>query len=125
VARHYRAGGQAAHTVAHERAAQHRTRPRRGAVPATVLFCVAVAEILTTLIAGRVAGMSWTTGDNVLVITNAINGFALALAGWPIAAYRPRNPIGWLLLVGGCLYISSATGYAPADATNPPRSLWQ
>jgi signal transduction histidine kinase len=97
----------------------------RGAVLATGLFCVAVAEILTTIVAGRLAHMSWTTGDNVLVITNAINGFALALAGWPIAAYRPRNPIGWLLLGGGCLYVSSATGYAllenatRADASNP------
>src|SRR5215211_5444241 len=69
--------------------------------------------------------MSWTKGDNSLVISNSVNGFALAVAGWPIAAYRARNPIGWLLLGGGCLYISSALGYAllqnatTADATNP------
>jgi hypothetical protein len=29
-------------------------------------------------------------------------GFALALAGWPIAAYRPRNPIGLAMLLPGC-----------------------
>src|SRR5689334_14924486 len=92
---------------------------------ATALFGLAVAEIITTVVAGRLAHLDWTTGDNVLVITNAINGLALALAGWPIAAYRPRNPIGWLLLVGGCFYISSATGYAllenatRADAHHP------
>jgi two-component system NarL family sensor kinase len=98
---------------------------RRSRVAATALFCVALAEVLTALVAGLVAGMSWTAGDNVLVVTNTINGLALAVAGWPVAAYRPRNPIGWLLLAGGCVYISSATGYAllenatTADAGNP------
>jgi len=64
-------------------------------VLAAALFCLAVAETLATVVAGMTAGMSWTAGDNVLVVTNTINGFALVVAGWPIAAYRPRNPIGW------------------------------
>jgi two-component system NarL family sensor kinase len=122
VAGHYRSGGCPAQTVLMSVAAG------RAAVAATVLFGIAVVEILTTIVAGRLAGMSWTAGDNVLVITNAINGFALALAGWPIAANRPRNPIGWLLLVGGCFYISSATGYAlleNATRADAGRPFWR
>jgi two-component system, NarL family, sensor kinase len=98
---------------------------RRDSAVAAVIFGLAVAEVVTTIIAGLVSGMSWTTGDNTLVISNTINGFALAMAGWPIAVYRARNPIGWLLLAGGCLYISSAVSYAllenatAADASSP------
>ncbi len=98
---------------------------RRRRVLATVLFCLALAEVVGTVVAGLVSGMSWTAGDNSLVISNSVNGLALAVAGWPIAAYRSRNPIGWLLLGGGCVYIASAAGYAllenatPADAHSP------
>jgi two-component system NarL family sensor kinase len=95
------------------------------AVLATAVFCLAVAEVIAVVVAGLLSHMSWTTGDNTLVVSNTVNGLALAVAGWPIAAYRVRNPIGWLLLAGGCLYISSAVGYTllenatPADAHSP------
>jgi two-component system NarL family sensor kinase len=101
------------------------TVDRRRVVPAAALFGLAIAEVLTMVVAGLVSGMAWTQGDNTLVISNSVNGIALAVAGWLIATYRSRNPIGWLLLAGGCGYIGSAVGYTllenatAADAGNP------
>jgi two-component system, NarL family, sensor kinase len=94
-------------------------------VAASAVFGVVVAELVTLVVAGLISHMSWTAGDNSLVISDSFNGLALAVAGWPIAAYRPRNPIGWLLLAGGVTYTASATAYAllenatRADAGNP------
>jgi signal transduction histidine kinase len=48
--------------------------------------------------------------DGLLVPTNTTIGLSLALAGWPIAAYRPGNRVGWLLLGGGCSYASTGAG---------------
>ena len=46
------------------------------------------------------------------MVTNALIGASLAVAGWPIGWQRPRNPIGWLLLAGGICYASSAAAFA-------------
>lgn len=49
---------------------------------------------------------------DLLVVSNTISRLALAVAGWPIAYHRPRNPIGWALLLGGCCYAFTGTGMA-------------
>ena len=54
--------------------------------------------------------LSWLELNNLLVMSNATIGLTLSAAGWPIAARRPRNPIGWLLLGGGISYASTAAG---------------
>jgi signal transduction histidine kinase len=103
-------------------------RTDRRSVLAAVLFGFAVAEVVTMVVAHVLTGASWVKGDNDLMVSNSINGLGFALAGWPVATYRPRNPIGWLFLAGGCIYAFSAAGYAllehatSADAGNP---FWQ
>src|SRR5690242_1873919 len=123
-AHHYRAGGRGAHTVPMTEPLSSAVDRRRVVLAAT-LFGLAIAEVLTVVIAGLVSGMAWMQGDNTLVISNSVNGIALAVAGWLIATHRSRNPIGWLLLAGGCGYIGPAVGYTllenatAADAGNP------
>lgn len=77
---------------------------------AGALFLVALAEVAMTLVAGAVSGLDWQRMLNLLVVPNAAIGLSMAVAGWPIAVHRPANPIGWLLLAGGCSYASTAAG---------------
>ena len=56
--------------------------------------------------------LSWAELVDLLVVSNVILGLVLALAGWPIAVYRPRNLIGWSLLAGGCCWASTGAGIA-------------
>ena len=47
-----------------------------------------------------------------LTPSNTVIGLGLAAAGWPIAYFRPRNALGWLLLAGGLGYVVSAAGFS-------------
>ena len=85
---------------------------RRRSVAATVLLGVAVAEAVLTVVASALSGLPWSRLVDLLVVSNTILGMALAVAGWPIAFYRPRNLIGWVLLLGGCCYAFTGTGMA-------------
>ncbi len=102
-------------------------RDHRRALIATVLFGVAIAEAVLTVIASALSGLPWSRLVDLLVVSNTISGLALAVAGWPIARHRPRNLIGWALLVGGCLYAFTGTGMAvlawAADDAAPWRLL--
>lgn len=71
------------------------------AVLASILFAVALAEVLVAVAASIASDRGWSFLLNHFVVTNAVIGGSLAVAGWPIAWQRPRNPIGWLLLAGG------------------------
>lgn len=84
---------------------------RRSAV-ATVLLGVALAEAVLTVVASALSGLPWSRLVDLLVVSNTICGVALAVAGWPIARHRPRNLIGWVLLLGGCCYAFTGTGMA-------------
>ncbi|TDO50578.1 histidine kinase [Kribbella sp. VKM Ac-2527] len=84
----------------------------RRSVAATVLLGVAVAEAVLTVVASALSGLPWSRLVDLLVVSNTILGMALAVAGWPIAFYRPRNLIGWVLLLGGCCYAFTGTGMA-------------
>jgi two-component system NarL family sensor kinase len=75
-----------------------------------MLFGFAVAEVAIAVAAGFACGLSWDRLVALVVVPNAIIGMAMAVAGWPIAAHRPGNPLGWLLLAAGCSYPSSAAG---------------
>lgn len=85
---------------------------RRRSVVATVLLGVVLAEAVLTVIASVLSGLPWSRLVDLLVVSNTISGLALAVAGWPIAYYRPRNLIGWSLLLGGCFYAFTGTGMA-------------
>lgn len=84
----------------------------RSAVLAGALFAVAVAEVVTTVVAGTESGIGARALLNGFAISNAVIGLSLAAAGWPIAWRRPENPIGWLLAAAGICYATSAAGYA-------------
>ena len=79
---------------------------------AGILLAVAAAEVFIAVTAGVASGHGWGYFLDHFVVTNAFIGASLALAGWPIAWQRPRNPIGWLLLIGGICYAGSAAAFA-------------
>ena len=85
---------------------------RRRSVVASVLLGVVLAEAVLTVIASVLSGLPWSRLVDLLVVSNTICGLALAVAGWPIAYYRPRNLIGWSLLLGGCFYAFTGAGMA-------------
>ncbi|MDX6261801.1 MAG: hypothetical protein QOH84_3489 [Kribbellaceae bacterium] len=92
---------------------------------AWVLLAVAVLEAVVTAVAATASDLSWTELTNLFVVSNAVIGLSLALAGWPIAYYRPRNAIGWSLLVGGCCYASTATGLSLLAWLGEPTVGWR
>src|SRR4029453_13087279 len=88
-------------------------RERGGrAVLAPILFAAALVEVLIAIAAGSASDRGWSFLLNHFVVTNAVIGGSLAVAGWPIAWPRPRNPIGWLLLAGGVCYAGSAAAFS-------------
>ena len=84
----------------------------RSRVAAGLVFGVAATEVLAAAVFGLFSPLSWSQLVDLLVVSNAILGLSLALAGWPIAALRPRNLVGWALLVGGCAWASTGAGIA-------------
>ena len=97
----------------------------RARVAASALFAVCAAEVVTAVVCGVASGLSWGALNSLLVMSNAAIGLTLGASGWPIAALRPRNPIGWLLLGGGISYASTAAGITAlacvqvGDSTDP------
>ena len=92
------------------------------------LLAIVVVQSVTTLVlgAGGDAGLSALLDG--FVLSNATIGLALAVAGWPVARHRPRNVVGWLLLVGGLAYATSAAGYtllARMPGSGDGRALWR
>jgi two-component system NarL family sensor kinase len=83
---------------------------RRTTVLAAVLSGLVLAEVVTAVTAGVRSGLSAARLDDLLVFTNIALGFTLAVAGWPIATYRPRNMVGWLLLGGALTYAATGAG---------------
>ncbi|HEY5783871.1 MAG TPA: histidine kinase [Microlunatus sp.] len=91
----------------------------RAGVAATALFAVCAAEVVIAVVCGVASGLGWAALNNLLVMSNAAIGLTLAASGWPIAALRPRNPIGWLLLGGGISYASTAAGITALACVEP------
>ncbi len=98
-------------------------RRRLAAGLAVGLFAVALAEVLTAAVGGAFTGFGWVRLREDLILSNALLGLMLSVAGFLLARYRPGNVIGWLLLVGGVGYATSAAGYVVlALATEPGES---
>jgi two-component system, NarL family, sensor kinase len=100
----------------------------RAGVAAGILFGLAAAEVATAIVFGLLSPLSWAELVDLLVVSNAILGLVLAVAGWPIAVYRPRNLIGWSLLAGGCCWASTGAGIALlvwADSQNLEGWSWR
>ncbi|WP_433787046.1 sensor histidine kinase [Actinomycetospora sp. CA-101289] len=65
---------------------------------AAALAALGVAEALITVVGVLVTGLSFAAARDSFLISNATIGTVCALCGGLIAAYRPRNALGWLLL---------------------------
>jgi len=92
---------------------------------ATVALVVALLETVVTVVAGAASDLDWSRLADLFVVTNAAIGLSLALAGWPIAYFRPRNLVGWSLLAGGCFYGSTATGICVLAWLGEPTPAWR
>lgn len=77
----------------------------------------AVAAGLAVLAIAAVVANGWTLVDAVdsYVLSNLSTGAGLAVCGSVLTWKRPRNPIGWTLLLGGLSYLSSAAGLALSE----------
>ena len=64
---------------------------KRTRVAAGLVFGVAATEVLVSAVFGLLSPLSWSQLVDLLVVSNAILGRTLALAGWPIAAQRPAE----------------------------------
>lgn len=92
---------------------------------ATGVLLVALAEAAVTAVAAVASGLGWARLTDLFVVTNAIIGLSLALAGWPIAYYHPRNLVGWSLIVGGCFYGATGTGLSVLAWAGTPTAPWR
>ncbi|MEV8373688.1 histidine kinase [Kribbella sp. NPDC056861] len=92
---------------------------------ASALLVVALLEAVVTVVAAAASDLSWTRLTELFVPSNAAIGLCLALAGWPIAYHRPRNLVGWTLLLGGCCYASTATGLSVLAWLGEPTVPWR
>jgi two-component system NarL family sensor kinase len=95
---------------------------------ALILFAAAATEVFIALVAGIASDHGWSFLLNHFVVTNAVIGGSLAIAGLPIGWQRPRNPIGWLLLAGGVCYAGSAAAFsllAWGSHAGDQRAFWR
>ncbi|TDW54758.1 sensor histidine kinase [Kribbella pratensis] len=86
---------------------------------------VALLGAVITVVAAAASGLSWSRLVDLFVVSNALIGLCLALAGWPIADRQPRNLVGWSLLVGGLCYGSTALGTSVLGWLGEPRGFWR
>jgi two-component system NarL family sensor kinase len=98
-------------------------RRRRGV--ATALVAVAMAEAVTAAVAGAASGLGWSRQVDLFVITNAVIGLSLSVPGWVIAFHRPRNGVGWSLLIAGACYGWTGTGLAVLAWAGEPTPPWR
>ena len=97
-------------------------------VLAAILFAVALVEVMIAVGGGIASDRGWSFLLNHFVVTNALIGGSLAVAGLPIAWQRSHNPIGWLLLAGGVCYAGSAAAFsllAWGSYAGDERPLWR
>lgn len=86
---------------------------------ASGMLLAAVAAVLGGVLIGILHGFHQEWGGLQVVFA------AFGLVGWRVATRRPRNPVGWLLLVFGCLplVLSPVQAYAELALEVRPGSL--
>ncbi len=82
---------------------------RAGATAAFVLFALVVAEVVVTVAGVLATGMSGAAAVDSFMIPNTAIGACCGICGAVIAAYRPDNRLGWLLLGSGVFQTATAT----------------
>ncbi len=96
------------------------TGRRLSSTTAVVVGVLVLALAILAGVATASAGADRSAVLHGLTPSNTILGAGLAAAGWPIAYFRPRNALGWLLLAGGFGYVVSGAGYALLAAGTSP-----
>jgi hypothetical protein len=82
---------------------------------------VAISLVLNIVNQGGNAGLEAPLGHDIIF---ALWGSAYASVGALIAARRPENPIGWILLAAGAIFAASSALFEYANyALEPTRSL--
>jgi two-component system NarL family sensor kinase len=82
---------------------------RLGTTAAFVLFAVVVAQVVVAAAGALATGMSGAAAVDSFMIPNATIGACCGVCGAVIAAYRPDNRLGWMLLGSGVFQTATAT----------------
>lgn len=69
---------------------------------------LALAAALYTVVALLLSGVTFADAVGSYAVTNLTIGGSFAAAGGVIALYRPRHPVGWILLLGGLGHLTTA-----------------
>ncbi|MFN8482261.1 MAG: GAF domain-containing sensor histidine kinase [Anaerolineae bacterium] len=103
-------------------------------LPGRVAWLVSVASILLVITAfGMAIHAAITSGDYRTLVSHQtlipISTIVYAVIGASIAARHPRNPIGWIFVVVGCLYALTAlaaalSAYGPDSSPLHPWTVW-
>lgn len=112
--------GRPARTMAHMEDEHGRTRRRT--VTAYVLLLLALTQVAVGAGALAVAGVSGADLVHYDMVIDLAVGLAYPVCGTVIALHRPRNPIGWLLIVYGLGH--AFTGLSTGLAVEGLRAGW-
>ncbi len=63
----------------------------------------------------RIAGWTWSDSLNAFVVSNSLIGTSFAVCGGFIVWFRPRNVVGWLLVLAGFGHLFSAVAAPTAS----------
>ncbi|MBA3339472.1 MAG: two-component sensor histidine kinase [Geodermatophilaceae bacterium] len=72
------------------------------------LLALAILGVAVAIGISIAVGLDIGDAVDSFVVTNSVMGLAFPIAGVLIAWYRPRNPIGWLLLFQGIAHATTA-----------------
>ncbi|MHC1560113.1 sensor histidine kinase [Actinomycetospora sp. C-140] len=84
------------------------TRTDRPPWLAIAVTAVGLAETVAAVVGVLVTGMSFAAARDSFLVSNAVIGTVGTLCGGLIAAYRPRHPLGWVLLGAGVAQTATA-----------------
>jgi signal transduction histidine kinase len=101
-------------------------RARWSTIVAFAGFGLAVVEIAAGLIGALVVGLNFAGIRDTFVLTNSVIGLSCAIAGVLISWQRPRNPVGWLLLMAGIFQAGTAAAapwQAPGVQLDAPKPV--
>lgn len=84
------------------------------------LFELIVAAVIVAAVSATLVGLNFADARDSFVVANSVFALSCALAGVLLAWQRPRNPVGWLLLVAGYAHGLSA-GFGLVALAGPAR----